>query len=209
MKLLCISFVEICHFILGLTFPLPTPKESREVNTLIKNSLKPWFYVWVENAYYFQILRIRRVTIEFDGLILNTFHISSIWVLTKPYLRRCCEVLPEITWPEVTWPEVTLVTWPEMTSVTCNVRKYVLRMRNRKLPISALVGSFGPEVTSVTWLEEALSGSRFCACSTGSCTISTLAGPFDRKWQSHVTGSGPVRKRSWPAVGSAHARLFS
>ena len=51
---------------------------------------------------------------------------------------------------------------------------------------------FWPEVTSVTWLEEALSGSRFCACSTGSCTISTLAGPFDRKWpcpEAVMTGS--------------------
>jgi hypothetical protein len=34
---------------------------------------------------------------------------------------------------EVTWPEVMLVTWPEVTSVTWPVRKYALRMRNRKL----------------------------------------------------------------------------
>ena len=40
----------------------------------------------------------------------------------------------------------------------------------------------------------ALSGSMFCACATGSCAIYTLVGPFDRKWQSHVTGRGPVRK---------------
>jgi hypothetical protein len=26
------------------------------------------------------------------------------------------------------------------------------------------------------------SGSMFCACATGSCAISTLLGPFDRKW---------------------------
>jgi hypothetical protein len=34
----------------------------------------------------------------------------------------------------------------------------------------------------------------FCACTTGSCAISALVWPFDRKWQSHVTGSGPGRK---------------
>jgi hypothetical protein len=32
------------------------------------------------------------------------------------------------------WPEVTTVTRPEVTSVTCPTRKYVMRMRNRKLP---------------------------------------------------------------------------
>jgi hypothetical protein len=51
----------------------------------------------------------------------------------------------------------------------------------------------------------ALSGSMFCACATGNGTISALVGPFDRKWQSHVTGSVPVRKRSWPEVCPAHA----
>ena len=55
---------------------------------------------------------------------------------------------------------MTSVTWPEVTSVRCPVRRYVLRMRSR---------AFWPEVTSVTWLEEALSevaltGNRFCAC---------------------------------------------
>jgi hypothetical protein len=54
----------------------------------------------------------------------------------------------------------------------------------------------------------ALSGSRFCACATGSWAISALVGPFNRKWQSHVTGRGPVRKWPWPEEGSAHARLF-
>jgi hypothetical protein len=51
-----------------------------------------------------------------------------------------------------------------------------------------------PKVMSVTWPEV--------------CTISALVGTFDRKWQSHVTGRGHVRKRSWPEVGSAHERLF-
>jgi hypothetical protein len=94
--------------------------------------------------------------------------ISSIWVRTKSYLRRCCEVLPEVTLQEVTWPEVTSVTRPEVT----------------------------------------LSGSMICPCATGSCTIPALVGSFDRKWQSHVTGSGHVRKRSWPEVGYVHALFF-
>ena len=94
--------------------------------------------------------------------------ISSIWVRTKSYLRRCCEVLPEVTLQEVTWPEVTSVTRPEVT----------------------------------------LSGSMICPCSTGSCTIPALVGSFDRKWQSHVTGSGHVRKRSRPEVGYVHALFF-
>ena len=38
-----------------------------------------------------------------------------------------------------------------------------------------------------------MSGNMFCACATGSWAISVLVGPFDRKWQSHVTGRGPVR----------------
>ena len=48
----------------------------------------------------------------------------------------------------------------------------------------------------------AMSGSMFCASATGSCAISALVGPLDRKWQSRD------RKRSWPEVCSAHARLF-
>ena len=71
-----------------------------------------------------------------------------------------------------------------------------------------------PEVTwpEVTWLmslpEVTMSGSILCACATGSCAISALVGPFDRKWQSHVTGRGLVRKCPWPEVGSVHARIF-
>ena len=42
--------------------------------------------------------------------------------------------------PEVTWLEVTLV--------TCPVRKYVMRMRNRKLLNILPSGAFSPEVTS-------------------------------------------------------------
>jgi hypothetical protein len=45
-----------------------------------------------------------------------------------------------------------------------------------------------------------------CACATEICAI---VGLFDRKWQSHVTGRGPVWKWPWQEVGSAHARLFS
>ena len=52
-----------------------------------------------------------------------------------------------------------------------------------------------PEVTSVTWPEVTLSGSMFCVCATGSCHISALVGPFDRKWH-----QSPDRKRPWPEV---------
>ena len=62
------------------------------------------------------------------------------------------------------WPEVT---WPEMMSVTCPVRKYVLRMRNRKLRHIRPSGAFWPVVTK-----------------------------------------SRDRKRPWPEVGSAHARIF-
>ena len=58
-----------------------------------------------------------------------------------------------------------------------------------------------PEVTSVTWPEQALSGSMLCACATRSCEISVLVGPFDRKWRH-------FRKRPCPEVCSAHTRLF-
>ena len=47
----------------------------------------------------------------------------------------------------------------------------------------------------------ALSGSSFFACATGSCAISALVGPFDRKLQSHVTGSDPDRKYVLPVPG--------
>jgi hypothetical protein len=54
-----------------------------------------------------------------------------------------------------------------------------------------------PEVRSVAWPKVILSGSRFCAYATGNCAISALVGPFDRRWQSHVTRRGPARKCSW------------
>jgi hypothetical protein len=55
-----------------------------------------------------------------------------------------------------------------VTSVTCPVRKYVLRMRNRKLRHIRPSGAFWPEVTkSRDWNrpypEVVLTGSRFCA----------------------------------------------
>ena len=70
---------------------------------------------------------------------------------------------------------------PEVTSVT---RKYVLRMRNRKL--RNIRRSRAPEVTSVTCPEETLTGSGpdrkrpcseviVCACATESCaTVSRV-----------------------------------
>jgi hypothetical protein len=43
----------------------------------------------------------------------------------------------------------------------------------------------------------------FCPCATGSCAISALVWPFDRKWRQLRD-----RKRPCPEVCSAHARLF-
>jgi hypothetical protein len=68
--------------------------------------------------------------------------------------------------PEVTWPEVTEVTWRDWKwrqshdrkRRQSRVRKYVIRMCNRKLRNIRLNVAFWPEVTSVTWPEEALSG---------------------------------------------------
>ena len=71
-------------------------------------------------------------------------NVSSIWAQLSYYLRRCCV---------------------EVTSVTCPVKKYVLRMRSRMLS------------------------------------------PFHRKWQSHVTGRGPVRK--WPCAWPVFPAFFS
>jgi hypothetical protein len=64
-------------------------------------------------------------------------HISSIWVQLKSHLR------------------VSNRKWRDRS----HVRKYVRRMRNRKLRNIHLSRAFPPEVTSVTWPEEALSGS--------------------------------------------------
>jgi hypothetical protein len=104
------------------------------------------------------------------------YDVSSIWAQLKPYLRRCCEVLPEVT-----RSEVTSVTWPELTPVTCRVRKYVLRMRNRKLHHIRPSVTFWPKVTSITWPEDmpcpevALIESRLCACAAFSRVFFLLA----------------------------------
>jgi hypothetical protein len=95
-----------------------------------------------------------------------------------------------MTGSDVTGSDVSHVTGNDISHVQCpevcsgHAQPEVAHIRPSRV--------FWPEVTSVTWLEEALSGSRFCACSTGSCTISTLAGPFDRKWpcpEAVMTGS--------------------
>ena len=59
--------------------------------------------------------------------------------------------------------------WPEVTSVTYPVRKYVLRMRNRKLRHIRPSGAFYPEVSKSRdrkrpCPEAVLIRSRFCAC---------------------------------------------
>jgi hypothetical protein len=53
------------------------------------------------------------------------------------------------------------VTGRDVNHVPC--QKYVLHMLNRKLRNIRPSVAFWPEVTSVTWPEEALSGSMFCA----------------------------------------------
>ena len=79
--------------------------------------------------------------------------------------------------------DVTKVWWGAMRSNRKSHDRKWHQSRDRKRPC--------PEVT--------LTGSMLCAaCATGSCAISTLVGPFDRKWQSHVTGRGSVRKCPWP-----------
>jgi hypothetical protein len=58
----------------------------------------------------------------------------------------------------VTWLISALVE-PFVTSVLCSVRKYVLRMCNRKLRNIRPSGAFLTGSDKVTWPEEALSGS--------------------------------------------------
>ena len=96
-------------------------------------------------------------------------------------------------WPEVTSPEAALT---ESMFCACPVFSralFLVVVQNvdwgcslrRLRPITIGNWAFWPEVTSVMWwrlLEEVLSGSMFCACTTGSCAISTLVGPFDWKW---------------------------
>ena len=60
----------------------------------------------------------------------------------------------------------------------------------------------GSDVSHVTGINH--HRSILCACATGSCAIF----PFDRKWQSHVNGRGPVRKCPLQEVDYAHAMLF-
>jgi hypothetical protein len=73
----------------------------------------------------------------------------------------------DVTGSDMTGSDVSHVTGSD------HVRKYILHMRNRKLPHIRLSRGFWPEVT-VTWLEEALSGS----------------GP-DRKWVLRMPGFFP------------------
>ena len=125
------------------------------------------------------------------------YDVSSIWAQLKPYLRRCCEVLPEVT-----RSEVTSVTWPELTPVTCRVRKYVLRMRNRKLHHIRPSVTFWPKVTSITWPEDmpcpevALIESRLCACAAFSRVFFLLAVVT---WLPDVT-KGHLNPSGFPSV---------
>jgi hypothetical protein len=68
-------------------------------------------------------------------------------------------------------------------------------------------GATGSHVTGSDDSHMTGTGSMLCACATGNGAISILLGPFHRKWVSHVTET--VRKRPWPEVCSAHARIFT
>ena len=68
--------------------------------------------------------------------------------------------------------------------------------RKRKYVIRTNVACW-PEVTSVTWPEEAMSVSMFCACATGSCAISALVWAF---WLE-------VTSVTWPEEALSGSRL--
>jgi hypothetical protein len=68
---------------------------------------------------------------------------------------------------------------------------------------SYVTGSDVSHVTESKHQSGALSGSMFCACATESCAIFAPVGLFDRKWR-----KSRDRKKLWPEVGSAHARIF-
>jgi hypothetical protein len=125
-------------------------------------------------------------------MIIRESNDSSIWVRTKSHLRWCCAVvLPEVTWPEVTWREVTSVTWQEVMLVI--VRKYAMRMRNRKLRHIRPSRAFWPEVTKSRdrkkpCPEVALTGSRFSACPAFSCVF--FFSSSNMATEGHLTPSG-------------------
>ena len=80
-----------------------------------------------------------------------------IWAQFKPYLRRsdCGGVTGSDTMGMLDWK------WPEVTG-SGPVRKYIMRMHNRKLCNIRPSGAFFTEIDKFTWPEEALSGLPFC-----------------------------------------------
>ena len=83
-------------------------------------------------------------------------YVSSIWARTQPHLRGCYR-------SHVTGSDVSHMTGSD------HVRKYIMRMCNRKLRNILPSRAFWSEVTkSRDWKrpcpEVALTGSRFCAC---------------------------------------------
>ena len=78
------------------------------------------------------------------------------------------------------FPSITTRTILDVSSIWAQLKSYL-----RWYCAVVLPEVTWPEVTSVTCLVRKYC----CACATGSCAISGLVGPVDRKWQSHVTGS--------------------
>ena len=110
---------------------------------------------------------------------------SSIWVRTKPRLWRYYRKSRDRP-----WPEMTLVTWPEVCSAHAQIHHpylspaFFFGFPHFFLTIVVV------QVVQVPWLPEVTKGhvnpSGFpsvCAFATGSCAISALVGPFDRKWR--------------------------
>ena len=99
--------------------------------------------------------------------------------------------------------------WRQSRDRNDTVRKYVLRMRNRKLCNIRPNGAFWPEVTKSrdrkrTCPEVTLTGSRFCACPAFSpCVFFLVVVP----WLPKVTW--PLRSSLWVyATGSCATSLW-
>ena len=106
---------------------------------------------------------------------------SSIWARTKPHLPRWCEVV---------LPEVTSVTWPEVMSPETPSPEAILTGSDRAQQFPAVFSYYSSTKCVIAHDRQVpeVPQRRFpcvCACASGSCAISALVGPFDRKWRHH------------------------
>jgi hypothetical protein len=78
------------------------------------------------------------------------------------------------------WPEMTSVTWPE--EALTGTESDRVRMCNRyNLSYYYSSSTKCSTVLQAPWLPKCFPW--VCACPSGSCAISALVGPFDRKWR--------------------------